>query len=200
MQTNSAEQQGMNRANLVRGILDQVDDDVILVGGIGNASFELGIQSGDREPNFYMLGSMGQAFSIGLGLAIAQPERKVVVMEGDGSILLNLSAMVTVGAVAPENLTIVIWDNEQWQITGGQPTATAQSCELAIVAHGCGIERARAIYTEDEFASAFEHALNSQGPNVLVAKIDNAKATSARRDDPIAIKLRFMEALGLQPD
>lgn len=200
MQADKSERQGMNRANLVRQILDQVDDDVVLVSGIGNASFELGVQSGDRGANFYMLGSMGQAFSIGLGLAIAQPDRKVVVMEGDGSILLNLSAMVTVGSVAPENLTIVIWDNEQWQITGGQPTATANSCELAIVAHGCGVERARTIYDEDEFGSAFRHALNSPGPNVLVAKIDNAKATSARRDDPIAIKLRFMEALDLQPD
>src|SRR5690606_25707178 len=126
------------RADLTRAIVDLVDDETILVSGIGNASFDLRAIAGERPLNFYMLGSMGQAISIGLGLALAQPERPVVVMEGEGSVLLNMSALATIGMQAPPNLTLVIWDNEQWQITGGQTLSTATSCNLAAVARGCG--------------------------------------------------------------
>jgi thiamine pyrophosphate-dependent acetolactate synthase large subunit-like protein len=189
-----------SRADLTRAILDLVDDDVALVAGIGNAGFDLRGLAGERGLNFYMLGSMGQAISIGLGLSIAQPERRVVVMEGEGSVLLNMSALATIGLVAPPNLTVVVWDNEQWQITGGQPTATASTCNLAVVARGCGIESSSQSSDSDDFTGALRYALDAPGPHVIVAKIDSAGASSPHRDDPVAIKHQFMAALGVVPD
>lgn len=100
----------MNRLDLTKRILGLVDDDVALIAGIGNAGFDL-FSAGHRPTNFYMLGSMGLAVPIGLGVALAQPERTVIVMEGEGSVLMNLGALATVGREAPPNLTIVVWDN-----------------------------------------------------------------------------------------
>ena len=188
------------RADLTRRIVELVDDDVLLVSGIGNATFDLRSIAGDRECNFYMLGSMGQAISIGLGLALAQPERSVVVMEGEGSVLLNMSALATIGMVAPPNLTLVIWDNEQWQITGGQRLATAATCDLAAVARACGIQSSESPANADDFIQSLRYALDAPGPHALVTKIASTPGLSPQRDDPVAIKLGFMAALGLTPD
>ncbi len=188
------------RGDLTRKIVDLVDEDTILVSGIGNATFDLRGIAGERKLNFYMLGSMGQAISIGLGLALAQPDRPVVVMEGEGSVLLNMSALATIGMQAPPNLTLVIWDNEQWQITGGQALSTATTCNLATVALGCGIESSTMPADSDEFERALRFALDAPGPHTIVTKIDSSRGMSPQRDDPVAIKLGFMEALGVVPD
>ncbi len=188
------------RADLTRRIVDTAADDVLLVSGIGNASFDLRAIAGERPGNFYMLGSMGQAISIGLGLALAQPERSVVVMEGEGSVLLNMSALATIGMVAPPNLTLVIWDNEQWQITGGQRLSTAESCDLAAVATACGIQNSATPANADEFVQALRYALDAPGPHALVTKIAPTPGLPPQRDDPVAIKLNFMADLGLAPD
>lgn len=188
------------RADLTQRIVDMVDDDTILVSGIGNATFDLRALAGDRPLNFYMLGSMGQAVSIGLGLAVSQPERPVVVMEGEGSVLLNMSALATIGMVAPPNLTLVIWDNEQWQITGGQQLATATTCDLAAVARGCGIENSTTPSNAAEFEQAVRYAIDAPGPHAIVTKIAPTPGLTPQRDDPVAIKLGFMRALGVVPD
>lgn len=188
------------RADLTRTIVDLVDDDTLLVSGIGNATFDLRAIAGDRKLNFYMLGSMGQGISIGLGLALAQPERSVVVMEGEGSVLLNMSALATIGMQAPSNLTLVIWDNEQWQITGGQAVATATSCDLAEVARGCGIASTATPFNSDEFTQALRFALDAPGPHAIVTKIAPTRGMAPQRDDPVAIKLGFMDALGVPAD
>jgi thiamine pyrophosphate-dependent acetolactate synthase large subunit-like protein len=188
------------RADLTRRIVEIVDDDTILVSGIGNATFDLRAIAGERSNNFYMLGSMGQAISIGLGLAIAQPERSVVVMEGEGSVLLNMSALATIGMVAPPNLTLVIWDNEQWQITGGQQLSTATTCNLAAVAQGCGIQNSESPANADDFVQSLRFALDAPGPHALVVKIGSEPGLTPQRDDPVAIKLNFMAALGVLPD
>jgi thiamine pyrophosphate-dependent acetolactate synthase large subunit-like protein len=170
-----------------------------VVAGIGNAGFDL-FAAGDRPQNFYMLGSMGMAVPIALGLSIAQPERPVVVMEGEGSVLMNLGGLATVGKEAPANLTIVIWDNAQWQLTGGQTVATLETCDLAAVATACGIVSVSTPPDEDAFEADVRRALDSPGPHVIVAKIDASPAPGRHHDDPVAIKLRFMEALGVRPD
>ncbi|MEZ4524130.1 MAG: thiamine pyrophosphate-dependent enzyme [Thermomicrobiales bacterium] len=194
------DRQRPERADLTRRIVDLVDDDTILVSGIGNATFDLRALAGDRPLNFYMLGSMGQAISIGFGLAIAQPDRSVVVMEGEGSVLLNLSALATIGMVAPPNLTLVIWDNEQWQITGGQALSTATTCDLSAVARGCGIENGATPTTVAEFEQAVRFAVDAPGPHTIVTKIAPTPGMTPQRDDPVSIKLNFMHALGIQPD
>lgn len=197
----ATEQQGRpERADLTRRIVEVVDDDVLLVSGIGNATFDLRAIAGDRPRNFYMLGSMGQAISIGLGLAIAQPEHSVVVMEGEGSVLLNMSALATIGMVAPPNLTLVIWDNEQWQITGGQRLSTAESCDLAAVARACGIESNDPLTDADGFIQSLRYALDAPGPHAIVVKIAPTPGLTPQRDDPVAIKLGFMDSIGVTPD
>ena len=112
-----------------------------VVAGIGNTNWDL-FGAGHRPENFYMLGSMGLACPIALGVALAQPERGVIALEGDGSILMSLGCLATIGKVAPRNLTIIIWDNGIYQITGKQATATAGSTDLVAVARGAGIPNA----------------------------------------------------------
>lgn len=189
----------MSRLDLTRRILSIVDDETLLVAGIGNAGFDL-FTAGDRPANFYMLGSMGMAIPIGLGLAIAQPERTVIVMEGEGSILMNLGGLATVGREAPPNLTIVIWDNAQWQLTGGQPLATESTCDLAAVAAACGVAEASAPDDEATFERQIRRAIDAPGPHVIVARIDASPAGGRHHDDPVIIKHRFMAAIGVRPD
>lgn len=189
----------MDRFELTSRILGLIDEDTALVAGIGNAAFEL-FTAGHRSENFYMLGSMGLAVPIGLGLALAQPERPVVVMEGDGSVLMNLGALSTVAREAPPNLTIVIWDNAQWQLTGGQTTATSSTTDLAAVAAGCGISNASSPDDPEAFEQAVRYALDAPGPHAIVARINTLKARGTHHDDPIMIKYEFMRAMGVQPD
>jgi len=115
----------MNRFELTKRLVGQLKRDEAVVGGIGNANFDLWA-SGQRPQNFYMLGSMGLAIPIALGVALAQPQRHVVALEGDGSLLMQLGCLATVAMQAPKNLTMVVWDNGLYQITGGQPTASAR--------------------------------------------------------------------------
>jgi thiamine pyrophosphate-dependent acetolactate synthase large subunit-like protein len=188
----------LDRLTLTRRVVGAADN-ALIVAGIGNAGFDLAT-AGDRPENFYMLGSMGLGVPIGHGLALAQPERPVVVLEGEGSVLMNLGALATVGREAPENLTIVIWDNEQWQLTGGQRLATASSCDLATVARGCGIEQITTPNDEATFEAEFRRALDSPGPHVLVVKIDATAGVGRPHSDPIWHKYRFMQAVGVVPD
>lgn len=189
----------MNRLELTRAILGVIDDHVLLVAGIGNAGFDL-FTAGDRQGNFYMLGSMGMAIPIALGLALAQPERTVLVMEGEGSVLMNMGGLATVGREAPPNLTIVIWDNAQWQLTGGQPLATESTCDLAAVAKACGIGETTTPADAVAFTSAVRRAIDSPGPHVILAKIDASPAAGRHHDDPVFLKHRFMQAIGVVPD
>ena len=106
-----------------------------MVAGIGNTN-SISTAPVTGAQNFYMLGSMGLACPIALGVALAQPERGVIALEGDGSILMSLGCLATIGKVAPRNLTIIIWDNGIYQITGKQPTATAGSTDIVAVAQG----------------------------------------------------------------
>jgi thiamine pyrophosphate-dependent acetolactate synthase large subunit-like protein len=189
----------MNRLDLSKRITGLVDDDVALVGGIGNAGFDL-YSARHRPGNFYMLGSMGLAVPIGLGIALAQPERTVIVMEGEGSILMNLGGLATVGREAPPNLTIVVWDNAQWQLTGGQQTATGSTTDMAAVARACGISNASAPEDESAFEQGVRYAVDAPGPHVIVAHIDAEPAPGRHHDDPVFIKYEFMRALGIHPD
>ncbi len=107
----------MNRSVLTRLLVSRLKSEEAVIGGIGNTNFDLWA-SGQRPQNFYMLGSMGLSTPIALGVAMAQPERKVYALDGDGSILMQLGALGTVAAEGCKNLVIVIWDNGLYQITG----------------------------------------------------------------------------------
>src|SRR5882724_386263 len=113
----------LGRLDLTKRLVAKLKRDEAVIGGIGNCNFDL-FAAGHRPQNFYMLGSMGLACPIALGVALAQPERGVIALEGDGSILMGLGCLTTIANVKPRNLTIIIMDNSLYQITGGQKTAT----------------------------------------------------------------------------
>ena len=137
-QSGRSEASVMNRSVLTRLLVGKLKSEEAVIGGIGNNNFDLWA-SGQRPQNFYMLGSMGLATPIALGVAVAQPKRKIFALDGDGSILMQLGALGTVAAEASKNLAIVIWDNGIYQITGSQKTLTSAGTDLVAIAKGAGI-------------------------------------------------------------
>ena len=137
----------LNRTALTKLLVQKLRHDEAVIGGIGNANFDL-FAAGHRPQNFYMLGCMGLACPIALGVALAQPERGVIALEGDGSILMGLGCLATIANVKPRNLAVIIWDNSIYQITGKQRAATAGATDIVAVARGAGI--ANSAWARDE--------------------------------------------------
>ena len=144
-----------------------------------------------------MLGSMGLACPIALGVALAQPDRGVIALEGDGSILMSLGCLATIGKVAPRNLTIVIWDNGIYQTTGKQATATAGSTDIVAVARGAGIANSHWVRDEDHFEQLVTRRFSDDGPLFLAVKIDDKPGPVQTPRDPALIRNRFMKGLGV---
>jgi thiamine pyrophosphate-dependent acetolactate synthase large subunit-like protein len=186
----------MNRFDLTRRLVAQLKRDEAVIGGIGNTNFDLW-SAGQRPQNFYMLGSMGLAVPIALGVAIAQPERHVVALEGDGSLLMQLGCLATVAMRAPKNLTIVVWDNGLYQITGAQRTASAEVTDLVAIARGAGIANASWAADDDEFDRLTAQALRG-GPSLIAARIDDKPGVGTTERDPVQIRQRFMQGLGVR--
>jgi thiamine pyrophosphate-dependent acetolactate synthase large subunit-like protein len=187
----------MNRADLTKRLVAHLKHDEAVVAGIGNANFDLWT-SGQRPQNFYMLGSMGLAIPIAFGVAIAQPQRHVIALEGDGSLLMQLGCLATVAVQAPKNLTMVVWDNGIYQITGGQPTASASAADLVAIARGAGIANSAWAADDDDFDRLFASALKNGGPSLIAARIDHQPASGATDRDPVQIRERFMRGLGVR--
>jgi thiamine pyrophosphate-dependent acetolactate synthase large subunit-like protein len=187
----------MNRFDLTKRMVTQLKHDEAVIGGIGNTNFDLW-ESGQRPQNFYMLGSMGLAVPIALGTAIAQPGRHVIALEGDGSLLMQLGCLATVAARAPRNLTIVVWDNGMYEITGKQATASAGAADLVAIARGAGIARSAWAADEEDFERLFAAALGEGGPSLIAARIDDKPAAGTTDRDPVQIRERFMRGLGVR--
>lgn len=185
----------MSRQELTARLVRQLKHDEAVVAGIGNTNFDL-LAAGHRPQNFYMLGSMGLAAPIALGVALAQPERQVFALEGDGSILMNLGTLSTIAARAPANLTVIIWDNGLYQITGNQATATASATDIVAVAAGCGIRQSNWAEDEQRFDDLVSSALTAPGPHFIGARVDAAAATARPERNPVLWKDRFMMGLG----
>lgn len=189
----------MSRADLTRRLVARLHNEEAVVGGIGWTNFELW-GAGPRPQNFYMLGSMGLAFPIALGVAVAQPGRKVIGLEGDGSLLMQVGALGTIAGRGQKNLVMVVWDNGAYQITGGQPSASATVVDLVGLARASGIEKAWWAGDEDEFEALFGRALAEDGPFFIAARIDAAKPAQTTHRDPVQIRERFMRGLGVRKD
>ena len=127
---------------------------------------------GPRSNFFYLQHAMGLASSMGLGIALSRPELKVVVLDGDGSVLMNLGGLTTLARYAPPNLVHVVFDNESLVSVGGFPTATATGSDLAAIAAASGIRLTRTVRTVEEFAAAFEEALACDELSCIVAKVE----------------------------
>jgi thiamine pyrophosphate-dependent acetolactate synthase large subunit-like protein len=186
----------MNRFELTKRLVAKLKHDEAVIGGIGNTNFDLWA-SGQRPQNFYMLGSMGLTIPIALGVAIAQPKRHVIALEGDGSLLMQLGCLGTVAARAPKNLTIVVWDNGIYQITGGQPTASAATVDLVAAARACGLTDSAWAADEQEFDRLLEKALGG-GPSLIAARIDDKPGVGHTERDPVKIRANFMAGLGVK--
>ncbi|HVV79684.1 MAG TPA: thiamine pyrophosphate-dependent enzyme [Pseudolabrys sp.] len=186
----------MNRFELTKRLVGKLKRDEAVIGGIGNTNFDLWA-SGQRPQNFYMLGSMGLTIPIALGVAIAQPQRHVIALEGDGSLLMQLGCLGTVASRAPKNLTIVIWDNGIYQITGGQPTASASTVDLVAAARACGLANSNWAADEQEFDRLIDKSLGG-GPNLVAARIDGEPGVGHTERDPVKIRASFMAGLGVK--
>ena len=186
----------MNRFELTKRVVGQLKREEAVIGGIGNANFDLWA-SGQRPQNFYMLGSMGLAVPIAFGVAIAQPQRHVIALEGDGSLLMQLGCLATVAMQAPKNLTIVVWDNGVYQITGGQPTASSSTADIVGIAHACGIANSAWAADEEDFERLVTQALNG-GPSLIAARIDDKPGVATTDRDPVRIRATFMQGLGVK--
>jgi thiamine pyrophosphate-dependent acetolactate synthase large subunit-like protein len=187
----------MNRADLTSRLVARLKNEEAVVGGIGNTNFDLWA-AGHRPQNFYMLGSMGLAFPIALGVALAQPKRRVFALEGDGSLLMQLGCLSTIATLKPKNLTMVLMDNGIYQITGAQPTPAAATTDLMAVAIGCGLTNSAWAADEEDFERLIDQSLKSSEPMLIGVRIDDKPGTGATRRDPVQIRERFMNGLGVR--
>jgi thiamine pyrophosphate-dependent acetolactate synthase large subunit-like protein len=180
----------MTRLEATRAIVELAGDAAI-VASLGHPAYDL-FAAGDRPQNFYTWGSMGLASSIGLGLALARPDLRVIVLDGDGSLLMNLGSLATIGLLRPANLIVVVMDNEEYATTGGQPTPTAHGADLEGAARAMGIAAAATVRSEAELRAAIRGA----DPVFIVAKVKESPPTAKPPLDCVFIKQRFMSAIG----
>src|SRR5665213_4226210 len=163
----------LGRRSVVTGLLANRKE-TIVVGGLGASTYDIAA-AGDHDRNFYLWGAMGGAVMMGLGVALSQPELPVVVISGDGEMLMGMGSLATVGLQKPKNLTIVVLDNEVYGETGGQASHTAATVDLVGVARSCGIADTHTLSTMAEieaFAASMQDV--ASGPRFASVKIDSA--------------------------
>jgi sulfopyruvate decarboxylase alpha subunit len=183
----------MSRLDATRLLAGRLRDEAVIA-TLGHPSYDL-FAVRDRAANFYTWGSMGMASSIGLGLALARPDQRVVVIDGDGSLLMNLGSLATIGVTRPPNLTLVVWDNGEYGTTGGQRSATGAGADLASAARALGITAATTVRTPGELDAALD-AGGAGGPAIIVAKVGESAPIAKPPLDCVFLKQRFMEAIG----
>jgi thiamine pyrophosphate-dependent acetolactate synthase large subunit-like protein len=189
----------LDRREVVKTLLANRRD-VIAIGGLGASTNDI-TAAGDHARNFYLWGGMGGAAMMGLGLALARPKLPVLVITGDGEMLMGIGSLATIGLQKPANLSIIVLDNECYGETGGQMSHTASAADLVGVAKACGILDSRAISTMAEveaFADAIEDI--SAGPRFASVKIDagDLERVLPTRDGNF-ILTRLRSDLGLAP-
>jgi thiamine pyrophosphate-dependent acetolactate synthase large subunit-like protein len=187
----------MDRFDLTKRLVARLKNEEAVIGGIGNTNFDLWT-AGHRPQNFYMLGSMGLAFPIALGAALAQPSRRIFALEGDGSLLMQLGCLATIASLAPRNLTMIVMDNGMYQITGAQPTPAAAVSDIVAIAAGSGLSQSTWAADEDDFERLIDDALASEGPNFIAVRIDDKPGAGTTDRDPVQIRQRFMLGLGVR--
>ena len=187
----------MSRFDLTKQLVAKLKHDEAVIGGIGYTNFDLWA-AGRRPQNFYMLGSMGLAAPIALGVALAQPQRRVIALEGDGSILMQLGSLATIAGRRPRNLTVVIMDNGTYQITGGQAAATATGADVVAIARGAGLVQSAWAADEGDFEELIDLALSEDGPWLIGCRIDQSGPADTTERDPARIRDQFIRGLGVK--
>ena len=187
----------MDRLDLTSRLVAKLKHEEAVVGGIGNTNFDLWA-AGHRPQNFYMLGSMGLAFPIALGVALAQPKRRVFALEGDGSLLMQLGALSTIATLKPKNLTMIVMDNGIYQITGAQPTPGSAVADIVAIAVASGLTDSAWAADEDDFERLLDQSMSATGPTLIGVRIDDKPGVGATRRDPVQIRERFMLGMGVR--
>ena len=175
--------------------------DTLVVTGLGSPTYDVHAH-GDHDANFYLWGAMGGAALVGFGLAQAQPDRRVLVITGDGEQLMALGGLATIGAAHPANLDIVVLDNERYGETGMQTSHTGLGIDIAAIASAIGFADSRVVATETELLRLIDdRTAPSSGPRLAVVKVrpENLPRSMPSRD-AVLIKNRFRAHLGLTPN
>jgi thiamine pyrophosphate-dependent acetolactate synthase large subunit-like protein len=169
--------------------------ELLVVAGLGSTAWDI-TAAGDSPLSFPTWGAMGQAAMIGLGLALAQPRRRVLVVTGDGEMLMGLGALATIGVQRPANLSVVVIDNERYGETGMQATHTAHGVDLAAVARACGFKESRIVARESELAPLRSLIHEKPGPSFAQVKVVAEKLPLALPPhDGVVLKERFRAAI-----
>jgi thiamine pyrophosphate-dependent acetolactate synthase large subunit-like protein len=187
----------MNRFDVTSRLVNKLKHEEAVIGGIGNTNFDLWA-AGHRPQNFYMLGSMGLAFPIALGVALAQPDRRVFALEGDGSLLMQLGCLTTIAALKPKNLVMVVMDNGLYQITGSQPTPASAVADIVAIAIASGLTDSAWAADEEDFERLVDRSLSAATPVLIGVRIDDKPGVGTTRRDPVQIRERFMMGLGVR--
>jgi thiamine pyrophosphate-dependent acetolactate synthase large subunit-like protein len=184
----------LNRREVLRELLHERGD-LIVVAGLGAPAYDLAA-CGNEPLDFPLWGAMGGAAMVGLGLALAQPQYKVLVLTGDGEMLMGLGSLATIGAEQPPNLRIVVLDNECYGETGQQPTHTAKGADLEAIARGCGFQNTRTIRQTAELEALREYIHTRAGLLFAAVKVspENLPRVLPPRDGPYLTQ-RLREAL-----
>ena len=184
-----------SREDYYRVLAETLPPKTLVVTSLGNASY-LWATVRDAPENFYIEDAMGLALPTSLGLAVAQPDRPVLVVEGDGGLLMHMGALATVGAVAPDNLTILLIDNGIHGASGGQ-ALTSATIDFAALAHAAGIRNTLKVDTAEGLHTALGDAPDSTGPTFLALATapDAGIVTPPITLDPVVIKRRFLDAI-----
>jgi sulfopyruvate decarboxylase subunit beta len=181
----------MNKKEAIKSILSSLDKEIVVtnIGEISKLVYELN----DRSNNFYMMGSMGLATSIALGLALSTDE-KVICLEGDGSLLMNLGSLATIGSLSPDNLIIVVLDDKSYNTTGGQQVLKQYNYSFSKIAETCGLESifCKSLYN---LTKNFEHCLNSKKSTLLHILLTTSKFQTENINlKPVDISNRFIRS------
>lgn len=185
----------VTREDYYRAMAEMLPAGALVVTALGNASY-LWAALRDAPENFYMEDAMGLALPLALGLAVARPDRRVVVVEGDGGLLMHMGGLVTVGAVAPKNLTVLLIRNGVHAASGGQ-ALTSASLDFAAIAREFGLRQGETVASVKAFSSALTAALAEDGPALLALDTapDLEAATPPPDFDPLDSKQRLMDAI-----
>ena len=178
-------------------LLAQRSDDLLVVTGLGSTTYDVAA-AGDDDRNFYLWGAMGGAAMMGLGLALARPDKRVAVITGDGEMLMGLGSLATIGVQRPANLALIVFDNGAYGETGMQASHTKATADLVAVARGCGIDGAFEV-KEEEGLRALAKSLRTFD-TTLFARVRIAPGEPPRVlpiRDGVQLKLRFRRAIGI---
>ena len=182
----------MIRKTAITIALEQIESDDRIISANGFISRDL-FSISDTRPTFYMIGSMGLASSIGLGVALKDPARRVFVFDGDGNILMNLGSLTTIGTLKPKNLIHVVFDNSVHESTGSQPTNT-NFISVEKIAKACNYNHTFTVKTKNNFEKVLRKIKKLKGPIMIVVKIQQSNTERSGRINisPVEIKERFM--------